>query len=432
VIDAASSEAILGVDGIISNTLGLVIGIYVADCCAVYLADPRTGAFGVVHSGKKGSEQGITAHAIEQMRRHYGSNPADLHVQLSPCIRPPAYEIDFAAQIRQQALQAGVPASHVHDTGVCTSSDLRRFYSYRMEKGRTGRMLALLGRPSRSISSMTFHSPAKINLWLRILGKREDGFHEVQTRLCQLALGDVVEIEHLGVGSHVALTCSDPTVPLDESNLAMKALHAFENRTGRHYAWRIHLEKKIPAGAGLGGGSSNAATVLKACNTHTGSPLSQAQLIELGAQIGSDVPCFLLQTPAADGAGRGEQVTPVEFTWKLPLLLIKPPFPIPTPWAYKCWAGSKEIPGAPYAPQLCPWGVMVNDLERPVFEKHLLLPTLKKWLLEQGGVRAALMSGSGSTMFAITETLSQADEIASKAREWCGETSWIQSTTTAG
>jgi len=147
-VDAASPEAIPGVDGIISNTPGLVIGVYVADCCAVYLADPRTGAFGVVHSGKKGSEQAITAHAIEEMSRHYGTNPTDLHVQLSPCIRPPAYEIDFAAQIRQQALLAGVPASQVHDTGICTSSDLRRFYSYRMEKGRTGRMLALLGRPS--------------------------------------------------------------------------------------------------------------------------------------------------------------------------------------------------------------------------------------------------------------------------------------------
>ncbi|MBL9177982.1 MAG: polyphenol oxidase family protein [Verrucomicrobiaceae bacterium] len=148
VLDTPSSGAIPGVDGIISNAPDLVIGIYVADCCAVYLADPRTGAFGVVHSGKKGSEAGITSHAIAKMSRHYGTDPADLHVQLSPCIRPPAYEIDFAAQIRQQTLDSGVPAAQVHDTGICTSSDLHRFYSYRMEKGRTGRMLALLGRPS--------------------------------------------------------------------------------------------------------------------------------------------------------------------------------------------------------------------------------------------------------------------------------------------
>ena len=148
VVESPQSEVAAGADGLISNVPGLVIGIYVADCCAVYLADARTGAFGVVHSGKKGSELGITSKAIALMQQHYGTNPFDLIVQLSPCIRPPAYEIDFAAQIRQQALDAGVPAGQVHDTGICTSSDLRRFYSYRMEKGRTGRMLALLGRKS--------------------------------------------------------------------------------------------------------------------------------------------------------------------------------------------------------------------------------------------------------------------------------------------
>jgi len=279
---------------------------------------------------------------------------------------------------------------------------------------------------------MTFHSPAKINLWLRILGKRADGFHEVQTRLCRLALGDMVEIEHLGTGSQVALTCSDPTVPVDESNLALRALRAFENQTGKQSAWRIHLEKKIPAGAGLGGGSSNAATILLGANQLAGSPLTLAQLIEIGAQIGSDVPCFLLDATAADGAGRGEQVTAAEFPWQLPLVLIKPPFPIPTPWAYKRWADSKEIPGVLYAPQLCPWGAMMNDLERPVFEKFLLLPTMKSWLLEHGEVQAALMSGSGSTMFAITQTPAQAAELAKRAREWCGETAWIQTTQTAG
>lgn len=278
---------------------------------------------------------------------------------------------------------------------------------------------------------MTYHSPAKINLWLRILRKREDGFHEVQTRLCHLAAGDTVEVEHRGAGSEVALTCSEPGVPVDESNLALKALRAFESHTGTRSAWRIHLEKNIPAGAGLGGGSSNAATVLKACNELTGAPLTQAQLIELGGQIGSDVPCFLLDTPAADGAGRGEQVSPAEFSWRLPLVLIKPPFPIPTPWAYKRWAASQELPGVLYAPQICPWGEMVNDLERPVFEKYLLLPTLKMWLLEQAETRAALMSGSGSTMFAITETPAQAAELAAKAREHVGDTAWIQATQTA-
>lgn len=153
VVSGPQDQIIPGTDGIISNTPGLLLGIYVADCCAVYLADPHSGAFGVVHSGKKGSELGITAKAIEKMREHFGTQPADLQVQLSPCIRPPAYESDFAALIRQQAIDAGVPAYQVHDTGVCTSSDLQRFYSYRMEKGRTGRMLALLGRSEQQVLS---------------------------------------------------------------------------------------------------------------------------------------------------------------------------------------------------------------------------------------------------------------------------------------
>jgi 4-diphosphocytidyl-2-C-methyl-D-erythritol kinase len=278
---------------------------------------------------------------------------------------------------------------------------------------------------------MTLLSPAKINLSLRILGKRPDGFHEIETRLVRLAFGDTVEIEHLGAGTNVNFTCSDATVPADESNLALKALRAFESRVGQQSSWRIHLEKRIPHGAGLGGGSSNAATVLRAANELSGRPLSLPQLLELAAQIGSDVPCFLLDSPAADGTGRGEIVQPAVFSHRLHIVLIKPPFPIPTPWAYQSWADSREVPGVLYSPQLCEWGTMVNDLERPVFQKYLLLPALKNWLLEHGETRAALMSGSGSTMFAITDTAAQAAELAAKARAWCGETTWTHPTQTA-
>jgi copper oxidase (laccase) domain-containing protein len=133
-------------DGIISASVGLVIGIYVADCGAIYLADPVSGAFGVLHSGKKGSEMGIAAEAIQLMHQHFGAEPGNIRVQLAPCIRPPAYEIDFAEQIRLSCLSAGILPEHYSDCGICTSSDLQRYYSYRMEKGRTGRMLALLGR----------------------------------------------------------------------------------------------------------------------------------------------------------------------------------------------------------------------------------------------------------------------------------------------
>jgi 4-diphosphocytidyl-2-C-methyl-D-erythritol kinase len=112
------------------------------------------------------------------------------------------------------------------------------------------------------------------------------------------------------------------------------------------------------------------------------------------------------------------------------VVLIKPAFPIPTPWAYQNWATSKELPGVLYARQICPWGDMVNHLERPVFQKYRLLPALKTWLLEHGSVRAALMSGSGSTMFAITDSDVQAAALADEARHWCGDTAWVQSTRT--
>ena len=137
---------IQAVDGMICNTPGVMIGIYVADCCAVYLADQKTGAFGIVHSGKKGTELDITGVAIEAMQKSLGSRPEDLVVQLSPCIRPPAYEVDFAAEIRAQAQARGVLPENIHDEKICTSSDLTKYYSYRIEMGRTGRMLALLGR----------------------------------------------------------------------------------------------------------------------------------------------------------------------------------------------------------------------------------------------------------------------------------------------
>tara|TARA_R110002096_G_scaffold16106_10_gene55002 strand:+ start:12942 stop:13616 length:675 start_codon:yes stop_codon:yes gene_type:complete len=140
-----TSRCIEGVDGLMTNLRGVTLGIYVADCGAVWIVDPANHALSVVHSGKKGTELGIVSRAIGLMRERYGSKPENLHVALSPCIRPPAYEIDFASQIREQILDSGVPVSQYSDSGVCTSSDLSRFYSYRLEKGHTGRMLALAG-----------------------------------------------------------------------------------------------------------------------------------------------------------------------------------------------------------------------------------------------------------------------------------------------
>jgi copper oxidase (laccase) domain-containing protein len=139
----ANDRCFEGCDGLITDQPNVCLGIYVADCCAVYLVDRKRRAIGLVHSGKKGSELGIVRNAIALLHDEFGVDTTDLVAQLSPCIRPPHYEIDFAAQIVQQCRDAGV--SEIYDSGICTACDLKRYYSYRAEKGRTGRMLALLG-----------------------------------------------------------------------------------------------------------------------------------------------------------------------------------------------------------------------------------------------------------------------------------------------
>jgi purine-nucleoside/S-methyl-5'-thioadenosine phosphorylase / adenosine deaminase len=131
-----------GCDGIITNQRGIALGIYVADCCAVYIVDPSTPAIGLVHSGRKGTALGVVSKAITQMVDRFGSDPANMIAQLSPCIRPPYYEVDFAAEIVRQCRALGV--KEIRDSGLCTACDLKAYYSYRAEKGKTGRMLALL------------------------------------------------------------------------------------------------------------------------------------------------------------------------------------------------------------------------------------------------------------------------------------------------
>ena len=138
-----SDKHFAGYDGFITNEPRIALGIHVADCSAVYIVDPKTPAIGLVHSGRKGTELGVVPNAITQMIESFGSNPTELTIQLSPCIRPPHYEIDFAARIIEQCRALGV--KEIHDTGRCTACHPDLYYSYRAEKGCTGRMLALLG-----------------------------------------------------------------------------------------------------------------------------------------------------------------------------------------------------------------------------------------------------------------------------------------------
>src|SRR5204863_3791645 len=131
-------------DGLITNRRDVCLGVYVADCCAVYLVDQNARAIGLVHSGKKGTALGVVRNAVRSMREEFGITSGDVIAQLSPCIRPPHYEIDFAAEIVRQCRDAGI--KEIHDSGVCTACELEHYYYYRVVEGRTGLMLALLAR----------------------------------------------------------------------------------------------------------------------------------------------------------------------------------------------------------------------------------------------------------------------------------------------
>jgi 4-diphosphocytidyl-2-C-methyl-D-erythritol kinase len=244
---------------------------------------------------------------------------------------------------------------------------------------------------------MKIDAPAKVNLTLRVLGRRVDGFHEIETLMVPITLADRLVI-NLRADSDIRLTCSDPSVPSDASNLGHRATAAFAKHTGMKFGVDIHIEKNIPHGAGLGGGSSDAAAVLVALDRLLATKMTTEELERLAATLGSDIPFFIRSQPAIC-RGRGEIIEPFEGLPPADILLVKPPFPIPTPWAYQAWANS-EKPSATFQ-QFHGSISLVNDLEAPVFSKYLLLPVLKSALRAHPAVSAAMMSGSGSTIFAI-------------------------------
>lgn len=141
-VNSQSAPQVIGADALVTKDPDVLLGIYVADCCAIFLADPKSALIGLVHSGRKGSELNIVGEAVRLMCADFGSNPSDIVAQLSPCIRPPFYEVDFASTIVSQLESEGV--SKINDSGANTGADLKTYYSYRMEKGKTGRMLAML------------------------------------------------------------------------------------------------------------------------------------------------------------------------------------------------------------------------------------------------------------------------------------------------
>ncbi len=277
---------------------------------------------------------------------------------------------------------------------------------------------------------MEFRAPAKVNLSLRVLRRRDDGFHEIESLMCPVSIFDTLDIAHLEEGA-LEFTCDDPTLPAGDDNLVVRAAKLFCGACGFEPRLRIALTKRIPHGAGLGGGSSDAAATLIGLNRLFEAELSREALAAMAADLGSDIPFFIYQS-AAVIRGRGEHVEPVEFPHALSLLLIKPPFGVPTPWAYQRWRDSLEIPGVRYTPQDFEWGVLVNDLERPVFEKYIFLADLKSWLLQQPEIAGALLSGSGSTVFAVLRDRSDAAPLAERLAAEFGTNLWCCACETVG
>jgi 4-diphosphocytidyl-2-C-methyl-D-erythritol kinase len=268
--------------------------------------------------------------------------------------------------------------------------------------------------------SMQVSAPAKINLSLGILGKRDDGFHEIETCIAPISLADTITIERQP--RWIDLQCDDPSIPPGDENLVVRAAKAFFETANQKGGVTIELKKKIPHGAGLGGGSSDAAATLLVLNELFGRKLSQDELCKIGATIGSDVPFFLYRS-AAICRGRGEVVSPIVVP-KFSVLLFKPDFGVSAAWAYSRWQRSRELPGISYGTQEFSGQKLFNDLERPVFEKFVFLAQTKRWLLKQTEVGAALMSGSGSTIFAVLKDAQDASALADRARRELDHKLW--------
>ncbi len=270
---------------------------------------------------------------------------------------------------------------------------------------------------------MQVFAPAKVNLSLKILGRREDGFHEIDTLMTPISLCDEINIERIDSENAITFHCDEPSVPISDDNLAVRVAKTFFEETKLKGGVSIELKKRIPHGAGLGGGSSDAATTLLALNQLFEANLTRDELAKLGSTIGSDVPFFIFES-AAICRGKWELVKPVPLSEKLSILLLKPDFLVSTEWAYPHWQDSREIPNVSYAAQEFGGQTFVNDLERPVFEKFVFLAQLKMWLLNQAEVTATIMSGSGSTVFAVLYPNVDIDLLIKRARDQLDRELW--------
>ena len=260
-------------------------------------------------------------------------------------------------------------------------------------------------------TSLRVLTPAKVNLILRVLERRPDGFHAVWSLMHTVGLDDELTLTiQPGTTSRIALHCDHAALAADQSNLVYRAAQLVLARIDRVVDLSITLTKRIPLGAGLGGGSSDAAATILGLTRLLGLKWSIDQMSELGQQLGSDVPFFFVG-PAACVTGRGEQVRAVQVTGARWIVLVNPGFPVETKWAYQQLSATRAgvRPLSAELQQLgtravVDWSEIIplveNDFEAPVFSQHPVLARLKSELLRQGA-EVALLSGSGATMFGI-------------------------------
>ena len=264
------------------------------------------------------------------------------------------------------------------------------------------------------MTALVLEAPAKVNLWLRVLGRRADGYHDIETCMHALALHDLVYVEPRtrgGIELQVrAGAGSGHAVPANEDNLVHRAARAFFVHTGIDAAVRLRLEKRVPAGGGLGGGSSDAAATLLLLNALHGAPLDATTLHTLAARLGADVP-FFLRGGTQLARGIGEQLETIAHAPHVHVLLILPPFGTSTAAVYENWraqlteaSGPARFPAGKilaYKGLAVPHGCLpngfCNDLEPPAMALHPELDRLRRRILERG--YPVQMSGSGSTLF---------------------------------
>ena len=251
-------------------------------------------------------------------------------------------------------------------------------------------------------------APAKINLYLHVLGKRSDGYHDLETWMQKLDLCDTITLEVIDQAGWVDFRCSDPSIPSGMDNLAAKAARAFlaAAPVPLPFGVRITLDKVIPMAAGLGGGSSDAGTVLRGLNHLCGTVLTADQLMPLAKSLGADVPFFAIDHPAVIAQGVGEILHPIPSLADCWFILVNPDFFVSTAWVFGNFRLTRAVKPSKLSCFQRPGSVssllsvMENDLEAVTVAKHPELDEIKE-ILRQAGAARVLMSGSGPTVFGV-------------------------------